>query len=453
MAQGQSFFMASGDAGQYDQTAKACQCSCTNTAGGATTETLFVCSGAPCPNNCAPPPPGSLPPLACAITSSVTLDGPITTGDMRAEDNITLVGGTALSLNAGAYNSETAAPFSGGGLIAGTALPDYQTNVPGINQAGRNSPDVAMPAVNLYVVSTGCAVSLVNGQCPVAQLSPNQASSVGGTSSSAPLWAGFMALINQQGSLQTPQLQPVGFANEAFYGILSSGAYASAFHDISGGPTQTQGVLPTQCGNGATPSPNWDAVTGLGSPNGCGLITAVDALATPPQATVVLSGINFHGTGFNVCSSCSGSNCDASIQDPTSIDCRPDVGANGALTAHTIKRELACDNQSGSHGAYITITCAPTTTVIDGGNGTASRGLDVTVALGLESSCGDNNPTNQDTFTATNVLPGTPQQANKKTCNFFGANDFPCFAQGDGCNYNSFSAGVTVSNTGGFVRQ
>ena len=394
---------------------------------------------------------------------------------MRGSQEITLVGGTVLTTCASSasgtcagpaaftqnYASETGWPFGGGGLIPATPLPDFQKNVSGlVSMAGRNSPDVSMVATGLFIVSTGCGpapvsdagapdggappgTNLVNGTCPAAQLLPGQPGGASGTSAAAPLWAGFMALINQQGASQTPPLQPVGYPNEAFYGLLTTGAYTQAFHDIQGGPPNT-----SKCALGSTPAAGWDSVTGLGTPNGCEMIAAIDELASPPQATITLSNIQFNGTGFNVCTSCS-KDCSISIPDQT-ILCDPTAGPDGGMPP-PIAKEIGCDNQSGSHGAFVTVTCAPTTTLpTDAGNGTPSRGIDVTVSLGIEKKCGDNSPTNQSTFTATDVLPGEPQPGQEQSCNFFGANNFPCFAQGSGCNYNGFSATINVSNTGGF---
>ena len=57
--------------------------------------------------------------------------------------------------------------------------------------------------------------------------------SVGGTSCATPLWAGFTALVNQQGaSFGKP---PVGFLNPAVYAIGTGTAYSSDFHDITTG--------------------------------------------------------------------------------------------------------------------------------------------------------------------------------------------------------------------------
>lgn len=67
-----------------------------------------------------------------------------------------------------------------------------------------------------------------------------------GTSSSAPLWGGLVALADQYAH------HDLGFINPAIYSIARSSSYHSAFHDI------TTGYLA---------APGWDPVTGWGTPN------------------------------------------------------------------------------------------------------------------------------------------------------------------------------------------
>ena len=99
--------------------------------------------------------------------------------------------------------------------------------------AGRGVPDVSGDAdpTSGYIVR-------VNGQQSV----------IGGTSAVAPLWAGLIALLNQQRGA------PLGFVNPLLYPA------ASAFRDIVNG---NNGYYDAAVG--------WDACTGLGSPNGTAL--------------------------------------------------------------------------------------------------------------------------------------------------------------------------------------
>jgi len=132
---------------------------------------------------------------------------------------------------------------TGGGVSTKFEIPDYQKNagVPvNIDNgfAGRGVPDVS----GVADPETGYQVR-VNGQNQV----------IGGTSAVAPLWAGLLARLNQQLG------HPVGFVNPRLYS-----APAATYHDIVIG------------NNGAYKAgPQWDACTGLGSPNGVALGSAL----------------------------------------------------------------------------------------------------------------------------------------------------------------------------------
>ncbi|GLQ98570.1 S53 family peptidase [Dyella mobilis] len=133
---------------------------------------------------------------------------------------------------------------TGGGVSVEYALPTWQQNakVPASpsGSSGRGVPDVAGNADPM----TGYQV-LIGGQSQV----------IGGTSAVAPLWAALIARFNQKLGA------PVGDLHAAIYQIGES-----AFRDI------------TQGNNGAYQAgPGWDACTGLGSPNGQALLTALVA--------------------------------------------------------------------------------------------------------------------------------------------------------------------------------
>jgi kumamolisin len=108
-------------------------------------------------------------------------------------------------------------------------------------QPGRGVPDVAGNADP----QSGYQV-LVDGQAQV----------IGGTSAVAPLWAALIARCNQKLG------RPLGDAHAALYPLGRS-----AFNDILSG---NNGAY--QAGVG------WDACTGLGSPRGEALLTALAAL-------------------------------------------------------------------------------------------------------------------------------------------------------------------------------
>jgi subtilase family serine protease len=172
-----------------------------------------------------------------------SVNGPF---DCRQFPCITLVGGTDLQMtdDGTSYGSlETAWAGSSGGPIAHVPIPSYQAHIAGHNGASstlRNVPDVSAQA-NGGVICFG-------GPPPKY---------VGGTSQATPLWAGFMALVNQQAG---PSYPSVGFANPALYAlaIVPGGAL---FHDVVSGCANA-GTDGTQYCAG----PGYDLVTGLGSP-------------------------------------------------------------------------------------------------------------------------------------------------------------------------------------------
>jgi subtilase family serine protease len=82
----------------------------------------------------------------------------------------------------------------------------------------------------------------------------------GGTSASAPIWAGMIALADQYAG------RHLGFVNPAIYQIARSSHYHQAFHDITAGNANTA-KFPHGTITGYRAGPGWDPVTGWGSPN------------------------------------------------------------------------------------------------------------------------------------------------------------------------------------------
>jgi hypothetical protein len=80
-----------------------------------------------------------------------------------------------------------------------------------------------------------------------------------GTSSSASLWAGVIALADQQAG------RHLGFVNPALYRIARSRAYHRAFHDVVTGDNSI--VTAAGVFTGYNTGPGWDPVTGWGSPD------------------------------------------------------------------------------------------------------------------------------------------------------------------------------------------
>src|SRR5208337_4985673 len=89
----------------------------------------------------------------------------------------------------------------------------------------------------------------------------------GGTSFAAPMWAGYIALANQQAKTNGDPV--VGFINPAIYPIGVSSSYNTDFHDVTSGSNGFPAVI------------GYDLATGWGSPNGAALINALAASSSP----------------------------------------------------------------------------------------------------------------------------------------------------------------------------
>jgi kumamolisin len=171
--------------------------------------------------------------------------------------HVVSVGGTDLvtASAAGPWSSETAWADSGGGISPDSiAIPSWQAASGVITSSNkgsttlRNGPDVSANAnFTFYTCSdqTTC-----------------QANAYGGTSFAAPMWAGYIALVNQQ--LASNGKSAIGFIDPLIYPIGTSSSYDTDFHDITSG---TSGSYSAVTG--------FDLVTGWGTPNGVNLINAL----------------------------------------------------------------------------------------------------------------------------------------------------------------------------------
>lgn len=171
------------------------------------------------------------------------------------------VGGTDLvtASAAGPWKSETAWTDSGGGITPDkVAIPSWQQLSGVINSSNkgsttlRNGPDVSANA-NFTFYTCGDQQAC-------------QANYYGGTSFAAPMWAAYIALVNQQ--LVANGKSTIGFINPTIYAQNVTSSYAADFHDITSG---TSGSYSAVSG--------YDLVTGWGSPN-TGLLAALTGSTT-----------------------------------------------------------------------------------------------------------------------------------------------------------------------------
>jgi len=195
---------------------------------------------------------------------AISREGPPAEVSMPASDPLVLgVGGTTLDatpdgtyLGEMAWNADTEA--SGGGYSSLFPRPAYQDGLARA-RATRGVPDVAANADS----STAMALEYGDGELRPAP----------GTSASGPLWAGVIALADQQAG------HPLGFVNPAIYAIARGPGYHRAFHDVVTGDNSV--IWPTGVFTGYNAGPGWDPVTGWGSPDAQYLVPLLARTARP----------------------------------------------------------------------------------------------------------------------------------------------------------------------------
>jgi kumamolisin len=188
-------------------------------------------------------------------------DGKIHVNHPSSDDMVLACGGTQIDGGKDvAWNDGT--PFdasvpggggwtTGGGISQRFAVPDYQARAElpvsiDTNKPGRGVPDIAMSATNYFT-----RVDRFEGAS-------------GGTSAVAPLMAGLIALLNQATQ------KDVGFMNPFLYATASQ-----TCHDVTDG---NNGIANTVQGYDA--GPGWNACTGLGTPDGNAILSALTAAST-----------------------------------------------------------------------------------------------------------------------------------------------------------------------------
>lgn len=170
--------------------------------------------------------------------------GPLQAEYESSDPSVVGVGGTTLTLAPdGSVADETGWTSGGGGKSIFFARPPWQTGT-GIASGGKRLvPDVSLaadPDQGAFLVLHGKVIQ------------------IGGTSWSAPVWAGFCALINE--ARIKAQKPPLPFLNPLIYPLMGT----ACFRDIK---TGSNGAF--QAGSG------YDMVTGIGVPDVKELIHAL----------------------------------------------------------------------------------------------------------------------------------------------------------------------------------
>jgi subtilase family serine protease len=175
--------------------------------------------------------------------------------------------------------SATHGSGSGGGISKQWTMPSYQSgaaaslgvinsnssNVPcGTGSFCREVPDISADADS----NTGYTV-YNDGAWNV----------IGGTSAAAPLWAAFIGVANSSAACRGV---PIGFVNPSLYAIAGS-TYLSNFHDVANAsPFSGVANNDTINGSGLFPTtPSYDMTTGIGTPIASTLAASLCGRAAP----------------------------------------------------------------------------------------------------------------------------------------------------------------------------
>jgi subtilase family serine protease len=176
--------------------------------------------------------------------------------------NIVSVGGTDLTTSsaAGPWKSETAWADSGGGISPDSIpIPSWQQLSGVITSSNkgsttlRNGPDVSANANFTFYVCADQTTCTANDY--------------GGTSFATPMWAGYLALANQQAAASG---KTIGFIDPILYPAALTSSYGTYFHDVTSGSCGTYSSIT-----------GYDLCTGWGSPNTSGIINLLAGSATP----------------------------------------------------------------------------------------------------------------------------------------------------------------------------
>ncbi len=277
---------------------------------------------------------------------------------------VTSVGGTDLDTSSagGPWSSETAWVDGGGGISPDKfAIPSWQVTAANgcssCSKTYRNGPDVSANANFSFYVCADQTTCTEN--------------EYGGTSFAAPMWAGYLALVNQQSVANGNKT--VGFINPTLYTIGEGSNYDTDFHDVTSGS------------NGYSATTGYDLATGWGSPNGSGLITA-------------LAGSGGGGSGFSLSASPSSVTVAQGNQGTSTITSSVTGGFDGAIT-------LSASGQPTG----VTVTFNPTSIT---GAGTSTMSMSVasstapgTYTITVTGTSGSTKETTTVSLTVTGTSP------------------------------------------------
>ncbi len=306
------------------------------------------------------------------------------------DPNVICVGGTDLitSSAGGPWSSETVWLYGGGGISPDQIpIPSWQ-QLPGVINSSnegstqyRNGPDVSANANFTFYVCADQAACTAN--------------EYGGTSFAAPMWAGYIALANQQAAAHGDS--PIGFLNTAIYPIGVSSSYNQNFHDITDGNDGFSAVV------------GYDLSSGWGSPNGANLINALAPTSSTPNFTIAPTAMSVQ-QGSNVASP-------ITIATSGGFDSAIALTATGQPTGVTVSFSPATIAAPGAGSSTMTVAAASTmangtyTFSVGGTGGGVTQTTTVSLAVGTYAATPAFSPapstyTTPQSVTLTDTTPG-----------------------------------------------
>ncbi len=157
--------------------------------------------------------------------------------------------------------------------------------------------------------------------------------SIGGTSGAAPTWAALVALADASPGCASA---PVGFLNAALYSA-AGGGYGATFDDVTNGGN-SYGLS-----GGFSAGTAYDMTTGLGTPNGVGLVTA---LCGPLSTTTTTS---------------SSSSSSSTTSSTTTTTTTSTSAAQSSTTSSTASTSTATSTSAPTTTAVVATTSTATT--------------------------------------------------------------------------------------------
>ena len=362
---------------------------------------------------------------------------------------ITSVGGTDLTTSsaAGPWASETAWADGGGGIgPQDYPIPSWQTaaaaSCSSCSKSYRNGPDVSANANFTFYVCADQTTCTAN--------------EYGGTSFAAPMWAGFLALVNQQSVANGNKA--LGFINPSLYTIGEGSSYDTDFHDITSGS------------NGYSATTGFDLASGWGSPQAA-LVSALAgssssqpgfSLSASPGSVSVVAGNSGSSTitstvtgGFDSAVTLSSSGAPSGVTvtfSPTSITGSGSSTMNIAV-ASTVAAGTYAIAVSGTSGSTTeTTTVSLTVTTAGSGNFTLSvspssgyllRGQSGYAVVTVTASGGFDSAV---TFSASGVPSGVTDNFSPSSVTGSGTTDFNLTVAR---NAPTGTYTITIKGTGG----